>query len=78
MNRLAGPALPGPPAAAARRGMRACMGIFLIAAGAVLRFSLAAGSPHWLNLHVVGVILMLAGLAGLLLPVGAGNRVIRA
>jgi hypothetical protein len=43
-------------------------GILLITTGAVLRFALAAGSPHWLNLHVVGVILMLAGLFGLLLP----------
>jgi hypothetical protein len=43
-------------------------GILLITTGAVLRFALAAGSPHWLNLHVVGVILILAGLAGLLLP----------
>ena len=43
-------------------------GILLITTGAVLRFALAAGSPLWLNLHVVGVILMLAGLFGLLLP----------
>ena len=43
-------------------------GILLITTGAVLRFALAAGSPHWLNLHVVGLILMLAGLLGLLLP----------
>jgi hypothetical protein len=48
--------------------MRTGTGIFLITAGAVLRFALAAGSPHGLNLHVVGVILMLAGLLGLLLP----------
>jgi hypothetical protein len=48
--------------------MRTGTGIFLIAAGAVLRFALAAGSPHGLNLHVVGVILILAGLFGLLLP----------
>jgi hypothetical protein len=48
--------------------MRTGTGIFLITAGAVLRFALAAGSPHGLNLHVAGVILMLAGLLGLLLP----------
>ena len=48
--------------------MRTGTGIFLIAAGAVLRFALAAGSPHGLNLHIVGVILMLAGLLGLPLP----------
>jgi hypothetical protein len=48
--------------------MRTGTGIFLIAAGAILRFALAAGSPHGLNVHIVGVILMLAGLLGLLLP----------
>ena len=31
-------------------------------------FALAAGSPHGLNLHTVGVILILAGVLGLLLP----------
>jgi hypothetical protein len=48
--------------------MRTGTGIFLITAGAVLRFALAAGSPHGLNVHIVGVILILAGLLGLLLP----------
>jgi hypothetical protein len=43
-------------------------GILLITTGAVLRFALVAGSPHGLNLHVVGVILMLAGLFGLRRP----------
>ncbi len=47
--------------------MRTGTGIFLIAAGAVLRFAVAAGSPHGLNVHVVGVVLMLAGVLGLLL-----------
>jgi hypothetical protein len=37
-------------------------------AGAVLRFAAAAGSPHGLNVHVVGVVLILAGVLGLLLP----------
>ena len=64
----AGPARAGQPAAGARRGMRTGTGIFLITAGAILRFALAAGSPHGLNVHVVGVILILAGLLGLLLP----------
>jgi hypothetical protein len=48
-------------------------GILLITTGAVLRFALGAGSPHGLNVHVVGVILMLAGLFGLLLPRLAGG-----
>jgi hypothetical protein len=68
MTRLAGPARPGQPAAGARRDMRTGTGIFLITVGAILRFALAAASPHGLNVHVVGVILMLAGLLGLLLP----------
>jgi len=41
--------------------------IALIAIGAILRFAIAAGSPHGLNVHVVGIVLMLAGLLGLLL-----------
>jgi hypothetical protein len=44
------------------------MGIALITVGAVLRLALSAGSPHGLNVHVVGVILILAGVLGLLLP----------
>ena len=43
-------------------------GILLITVGAILRFALAGGSPHGLNLHIVGVILILAGALGLLLP----------
>jgi hypothetical protein len=68
------PAASRPPTAstllptAGRRGMRTGTVIFLIAAGAILRFALPAGSLHGLNLHVVGVILILAGVLGLLLP----------
>jgi hypothetical protein len=43
-------------------------GIFLITFGAILLFALSGGSPHWLNLHIVGVILILSGTFGLLLP----------
>jgi hypothetical protein len=43
------------------------VGIFLIAAGAVLRFAIATTSTHGLNIHAVGVILMLAGVIGLVL-----------
>ena len=71
MNSFTGrgqPGQPGGPPAGARRGMSTGTGIFLITTGAVLRFALAAGSPHGLNLHIVGVILILAGLLGLLLP----------
>jgi len=37
-------------------------------ADAVLRFALAAGSRHLLNVHIVGVTLILAGGLGPLLP----------
>jgi len=40
----------------------------LIVIGAVLRFALTARSPHGVNVHVIGVILILAGLLGLILP----------
>lgn len=48
--------------------MRTGTGIFLITVGAILLFALRSGSPHWLNLQIVGVILILAGSLGLLLP----------
>jgi hypothetical protein len=53
---------------AGRPAMRTGTGIFLITTGAVLLFALRGGSPHWLNLHTVGVIFILAGTVGLLLP----------
>jgi hypothetical protein len=49
------------------RVMGAGTAIFLIAAGAVLRFAIATTSAHGLDIHVVGVILMLAGGLGLVL-----------
>jgi hypothetical protein len=61
------PLATGGQPAAGRRAMRTGTGIFLIAAGAVLRFAIPAGSPHGLNVHVVGVVLILAGILGLLL-----------
>jgi hypothetical protein len=53
--------------AAGRRVMSTGIGITLIAVGAILRFALAGGSPHGLNVHVVGVVLILAGILTLLL-----------
>jgi hypothetical protein len=53
---------------AGKPAMRTGTGIFLITTGAVLLFALRSGSPHWLNLHIVGVIFILAGTVGLLLP----------
>jgi hypothetical protein len=42
-------------------------GITLIAVGAILRFAVATTVTHGLNVHVVGVILILAGVLGLVL-----------
>ncbi len=42
--------------------------IILITVGAIFCFAITTDSPHWLNLHTVGVILILAGVLGLLLP----------
>ena len=66
----------GRPSAGGRRVMNTGAAITLIAVGAILRFALAAGSPHGLNVHVVGVVLMLAGALGLLLSllVRGGSR----
>jgi len=50
------------------RAMSIGVGVFLITAGAILRFALPAGSPLGLNVHMLGVILILAGGLGLLLP----------
>jgi hypothetical protein len=68
MNKVTQPARPVKPPDAGKRGMRTGTGIFLITAGAIFRFALPAGSPHPLNLHNVGVIMILAGVLGLLLP----------
>jgi hypothetical protein len=68
MSMFTVPGQPGHPLAGGRRGMRTGTGIFLLTAGAILRFALAGGSPHGLNVHTLGVILILAGALGLLLP----------
>jgi hypothetical protein len=49
-------------------------GIFLIAVGAILRFAIMTGSPRGLNVHIVGIILILAGVLGLLLPASTRGR----
>jgi hypothetical protein len=56
-----------PPPPAGRRVMHTGAIITLIAVGAILRFAVAGGSPHGLNIHVVGVVLILAGILALLL-----------
>ena len=58
-----------------RRGLRSTgLAILLIAGGAVMRFGLTVRSPHGLNLHMVGVILIVAGALWLLLPRWARAR----
>src|SRR6185437_7066270 len=49
-------------------------GIALIVLGAILTFALKGGHIGDLDLHAVGVILMLAGVIGILLPTLIRNR----
>ncbi len=48
--------------------MSTAAAIVLMTVGAILLFALTAGSPHWLNLRIVGVIFIIAGILGLALP----------
>jgi hypothetical protein len=73
VNTATGP-LDGQPPARERRVMGTSAAITVIAVGAILRFALAGGSPHGLNVHVVGVVLILAGLLGLLLSLLLRSR----
>ncbi len=41
--------------------------IALIAAGAILRYAVTATSSHGVNVHIVGLIVLLAGVLGLVL-----------
>ena len=50
-----------------RRMISTAVGITLIAVGAILRFAVPATFTYGLNAHVVSVIVMLAGIFGLLL-----------
>jgi hypothetical protein len=50
-----------------RRMISTVTGIILVAAGLILRFAVPATFTHGLNTHVASVIVMLAGILGLLL-----------
>jgi hypothetical protein len=50
------------------------LALFLIAVGAILRVAVTRGSLHDLNLHTVGVILIVIGALGLLLRMTAAGR----
>ena len=54
--------------------MSVAAGIALIVLGAILTFALKGGHIGELDLHVVGVILMLAGVIGIALPMLIRNR----
>jgi hypothetical protein len=54
--------------------MRIPAGITLIVLGAILTFALRGGHIGSLDLHAVGVILILAGIVGMLLPILIRNR----
>ena len=47
--------------------MKTATGLTLIALGAILAFAVN-GHPSWLNLQVVGWVIMLTGVAGMLVP----------
>ena len=51
------------------RALGAGTAIFLIAAGAILRFAITTTSTHGLDIHVVGIIVMLAGALALVASV---------
>src|ERR1051325_9704516 len=54
--------------------MSIAAGIAFIVIGAILTFALKGGHIGELDLHAVGVILMLAGIAGIVLPMLIRNR----
>ena len=54
--------------------MSIAAGITLIVLGAILTFAVKGGHIGDLDLHAVGVILMLAGVIGILLPTVIRNR----
>jgi hypothetical protein len=68
MKRFTGPGLRPQVRKGRRRARRTGAGILLITVGAILRFAITVHSTHVLDVHVVGVILMIAGVISLLLP----------
>jgi hypothetical protein len=68
---------PSPEYLGGRHAMGTGTCIVLIAAGAILRYAVTTTSSHGVNVHVVGLIVMLAGVLGLLLSLlmwGALNQ----
>jgi hypothetical protein len=54
--------------------MPIAVGIAFIVLGAIFKFAVTGGKIGGLDLHVVGIILMLAGVIGMMLPVLVRNR----
>jgi len=54
--------------------MPIAVGIAFIVLGAIFKFAVTGGKIGGLDLHAVGIILMLAGVIGMLLPVLIRNR----
>jgi hypothetical protein len=51
--------------------MRTGAGLAFIAVGAIMIFALGADGPHWINLQITGIVLVLAGVLGIVLPATA-------
>ena len=47
--------------------MRTASGLMLVALGAILAFAVR-GHPSWLNIQIVGWVIMLTGVAGMAIP----------
>jgi hypothetical protein len=62
---MSGPAGPGQPVGGRVMSTGTCIG--LIALGAILRYAVTTTQTHGINVHVVGLIVLLAGVLGLLL-----------
>jgi len=73
MNRFIDSGRRSRPGQGRRHAVSIAVGILLVAIGAVLRFALTVGTPRGLHVHDVGVILMLAGVVGLVLPGSSGG-----
>jgi hypothetical protein len=62
---MSGPAGPGQPMGGRVMSTGTC--IALIAVGAILRYAVTTTRTHGINVHAVGLIVLLAGVLGLLL-----------
>jgi hypothetical protein len=74
MRLLTGRGRPGAPLPAGRRVRGTGLGFFLLATGAVLLFAVRSGSIFGLKLHVVGIVVLAAGVLRLLLQLPPAMR----